>query len=93
MRLVLLALPLLLAACSGQEEGSENTSAAQAPAPKPTGPAPKTPVTGIQPEPGKSPAWLGARDNAGAPLSAPYGNLLDQPVVSGAALGIVPARG
>ena len=79
MRAVLPAL-LLLAACSGNGEG--NNAAAQAPAPKPTGPAPRTPVTDITPAPGKTPAWLGARDGAGDPKTAPYGNVLDQPVVN-----------
>lgn len=83
MRAAFLAAPLLLAACSGA--GSGNNASAPAPAPKPTGPAPKTPLTNITPAPGKSPTWMGARDGAGAPQTAPYGNLLEQPVVSGAA--------
>ena len=73
---------LLLAACSAGGEG--NNTAAQAPAPKPTGPAPRTPLTGITPAPGKTPTWLGVRDGAEDPQSAPYGNVLDQPVVNGA---------
>ena len=75
------ALPLLLAACSGESSGN-NT---QPPAPRPTGPAPKTPVTDVSPEPGNSASWMGTRDDAGDPKTAPYGNLLDQPLVNGAA--------
>lgn len=77
----IIAPALLLAACSGG--GEEKNSTAQAPAPKPTGPAPKTPVTGISPAPGKSPTWMGAREGAGDPKRAPYGDVLDQPVVNG----------
>lgn len=83
MRAVLLALPLLLAACSGKDTDEKSNAAAQAPAPKPSGPAPKTPVIDVRPAPGKSPSWLAPRDNAGAPLRAPYGDLLAQPVVRG----------
>jgi hypothetical protein len=79
MRCTLPAL-LLLAACSGGED-AKNSSA---PAPKPTGPAPKTPVTSISPEPGKSPTWMGVREGAEDPKSAPYSDVLDQPVVNAA---------
>lgn len=79
MRCALPAL-LLLAACSGGEE--EKNASAHAPAPKPTGPAPRTPVTNISPEPGKSPTWMGVRDGGGDAKSAPYGDVLDQPVVN-----------
>ena len=80
MRLVLPAA-LLLAACPG--DGVEIDNSAQTPAPKPTGPAPKTPVTSISPAPGNSAAWMDARDGADDPKSAPYANVLDQPVVNG----------
>ena len=85
MRDAFLAVLTLVAACSGG--GSGNNSSAQAPAPKPTGPAPMTPITGVSPVPGRTPTWMGARDDAGDPKTAPYGNLLQQPVVnaSGAA--------
>lgn len=72
---------LLLAACS---QGDAGNAGAPAPAPQPTGPAPKTPLTGITPAPGKTPTWLGARDGTDDPKTAPYGNLLDQPVVKDA---------
>lgn len=81
MRAFLLSAAVLLAACSG---GDEANTAAETPAPKATGPAPQTPVTGISPEPGNSSSWMRTRDDAGDPKSAPYGNLLDQPVVNGA---------
>jgi len=81
MRAVLLAA-LLLPACSSGGEG--NNTAAQAPAPRPTGPAPKTPVTKITPEPGKAPSWLDARDDPAAPRTAPYGNTLNEPLVDAA---------
>ncbi len=71
---------LALAACSSEPA---NNTAAAAPAPAPTGPAPKTPTTNVTPEPGKTPSWLGARQLPDAPETAPYGNLLDQPVVNG----------
>ena len=82
MRATLLVSLVLLAACSG---GGEANNTAQAPAPKPTGPAPKTPVTRISPAPGKAPTWMGVRNDAGDPKTAPYGNLLEQPVVNEAA--------
>ena len=81
MRAVLLAT-LLLPACSLNDEG--NNTSAQAPAPRPTGTAPKTPVTKITPEPGKARSWMDAQDDPAAPRTAPYGNTLDQPVVNAA---------
>lgn len=82
-RLFLAATILSLAACSS--EPAANNTAAAAPAPEPTGPPPMTPTTNVTAAPGKSPSWLGARPAPNAPETAPYGNLLDQPVVNGAA--------
>lgn len=76
----ILAILVLLSACSSG--GAGNNTSAQAPAPKPTGPAPQTPVTGLTPEPGKAPSWIDSRDGAGDPKTAPYDNLLDQSVVN-----------
>ena len=56
--------------------------AAPAPAPSPTGPPPKTPVMQVTPAPGDTPSWMEPRPNKGDPKSAPFGNLLDQPVVN-----------
>jgi len=64
--------------------GTLNTTAAAKPAPKPTD-SPPIPVTVITPAPGKSPSWMGARRAPDAPQTAPYGDLLDQPMVNGAA--------
>jgi len=80
MRALSLLLLLSLAACGGGKEGSGNQAA---PAPSPTGPAPKTPVMQITPAPGNAAEWMEPRDAPGAPASAPYANLLDQPVVKG----------
>ena len=85
MRATLLAALVLLSGCSGGGEG--NNATAQAPTAKPTGPAPKTPVTSVSPVAGNAPTWMGVRDDAGDPKTAPYGNLLDQPVVNGAGAG------
>ncbi|WP_281422786.1 hypothetical protein [Sphingomonas yunnanensis] len=37
----------------------------------------------ITPAPGNEAEWMEPRDAPGAPTSAPYANLLDQPVVKG----------
>lgn len=89
MRLLLLALLVPLAACGKGEGGkssdagakSGGNSAAVAPMATPTGPPPKTPVMQVTPAPGTQPQWLEPRSDKGAPKSAPYGNLLNQPVV------------
>ncbi|NTS63660.1 hypothetical protein HRV97_00625 [Sphingomonas sp. HHU CXW] len=89
MRLLLLALLIPLAACGKGEEGkssdaggkSGGNSAAPAPMASPTGPPPKTPVMQVTPAPGKQPQWLEPRSDKGDPKTAPYGDLLNQPVV------------
>lgn len=84
MRALTLALVLPLAAC-GSGQGGNDTAAqggnAEAPLPKATGPAPRTPVTQISPEPGNEAEWMAPQPAAGDPTSAPYANLLDQPLV------------
>jgi hypothetical protein len=81
MRHVLLTLLLPLAACSGSDEAANNAAAAQ-PIPKPTGPPPLTPTIKNPPiAPGNEAAWMGPRP-ADDPTTAPYGNLLDQPLVN-----------
>lgn len=84
MRIVLPAA-LLLAACSGGEDAAQNNGAAAAPAPRPTGPAPRTPVTqGVTPEPGNLAEWMEPESNAGDPVRAPFGDQgLDAPLVNG----------
>lgn len=39
-------------------------------------------MTDIRPAPGDEPGWMEPRGNAADPKSAPYGNLLDQPLVN-----------
>lgn len=79
MRLFLALACVSLAACGGS--GDEPPAAP--PTPRATAPAPRTPVMEITPAPGNEAAWMGARDAPDAPATAPYGNLLDQPVVKG----------
>lgn len=56
--------------------------------PSPTGPPPTTPVIQDPPRaPGNEASWMEPQAAPGAPTSAPYGNLLDQPLVNAA-----PAR-
>lgn len=74
---IFLASALLIAACS---PGQDN---ATTPTPEPTAPAPKTPLTDIRPEPGNSAGWMAPADNGSDPKDAPYGDLLDQPLVNG----------
>jgi len=87
MRASILATLLSLAACTSEPAANNapETSNAAAAAPRLTGPAPKAPVTDVTPAPGESPSWMGARSAPDAPQSAPYADLLDQPVVNGAA--------
>ena len=69
MRAILTAA-LLLAACSGGEEAGDN---ATPPAPAPTGPAPKTPLTqGVIAEPGNTAEWMEPSSNADDPTVAPF---------------------
>lgn len=85
MRTFILAILLSLAACASEPAANNADAAAAAPAPRPTGPVPKTPVTDVTPAPGESPSWMGAGPAPDAPPTAPYADLLDQPVVNGAA--------
>lgn len=91
MRLLVLALFVPLAACGKGEAGRSSdaargsgggNAAAAAPMATPTGPPPKTPVMQVTPAPGTQPKWLRPRSNAGDPKTAPYDNLLGQPVVN-----------
>ena len=79
MRMCGLILALLLAACGQNEAGGDN---AQAPAPQPSGPPPLTPTMNVTGPPGDAAPWMDPTSNAGDPATAPYGNLLDQPVVN-----------
>ncbi len=91
MRVLILALLLPLAACSGGADEGNNSSdaggaAAQgnaAPVPEPTGPAPRTPVMNVQDVTTNDTDWLDPQAAPDAPRAAPYGNLLDDPVVKG----------
>lgn len=85
---MLLAPVLLLAACGG----SGNTASAAGngadgnqaePVPSRTGPPPLTPRLNVPPQGNEAGEWLGPRAPSSAPPTAPYGNLLDQPVVNG----------
>ncbi len=83
MRHLILPVCLLLAACGkGGEEQAK--TADPAPAPSPTAPAPRTPVMQITPAPGDQPTWLAPRPANSAAVQAPYGNLLNKPVVEDA---------
>lgn len=90
MRALLLALLLPLAACSGggdgnnsSDAGGEEAAANASPAPRPTGPAPRTPVLNVQDSASNDTEWLDPQAAPDAPRTAPYGNLLDDPVVKG----------
>lgn len=79
---ILLAAALTLTACSGGDEAQND---AMPPAPQPTGPAPRTPVTqGVTPAPGETPGWLEPESNASDPKEAPFDQTLDRPLVNGA---------
>ncbi|MDR6788612.1 hypothetical protein J2Y58_001972 [Sphingomonas sp. BE138] len=82
MRRLILPACLMLAAC-GKGGDKEDKAPPPAPLPSATAPAPRTPVMQITPAPGKAPAWLKPRPDRGADLKAPYGNLLNKPVVEG----------
>lgn len=77
----LFPLLLLLAACGGGDTEGEGNRAAARPAPTSTLPPPRTPVMQVTPAAGDEPTWLEPRAAEGEPQQAPYGNLLDQPVV------------
>lgn len=90
MRIFLLALLLPLAACSGGGDGNNSSDAggnesaggnAEAPVPENTGPAPRTPVINVADAASNESEWLEAQPAPGDPTRAPYGNLLDQPLV------------
>lgn len=83
IRFLALAPLIFLAACGG---GQGNNSAAVndvQPVPSPTGPPPLTPRLNVPPQGNEAGEWLGPRAPSSAPPTAPYGNLLDQPVVNG----------
>lgn len=87
----LLLLPLLsLAACGGGDDGNNSADAAgaaanqQVPMGNAAGPTPTTPVIRNPPvAAGNEATWMEPRPAPDAPTAAPYGNLLDQPVVNG----------
>ena len=91
MRPLLLLSLLSLAACGGGDDGNNSADAAgagnqQVPMGNAAGPTPKTPVIRNLPvAPGNEATWMEPRPAPGAPTAAPYGNLLDQPVVNGRA--------
>ena len=80
---ILLPAALLLAACSGGEEAAEQNRTP--PAPRPTGAAPRTPVTqGVTPQPGNDAGWMEPASNATDPKQAPFADQgLDRPLVNG----------
>lgn len=67
---------LFLAACGG---GADDNAAA--PAEQPTVAAQGTPVENVTVALGNEESWMEPREDAGDPKQAPYGNLLDQPLV------------
>jgi hypothetical protein len=80
MKLAAIATSLLLLAACGRGEGVGNEAAAR-PTPASTLPPPHTPVMQVTPAPGNEASWLEPRPDGDAPTQAPYGNMLDQPVV------------
>ena len=78
MRLLLSLGCVLLTACGGGEEPP-----AAPPTRRATAPAPRTPVMEVTPTAGNEAAWMAPRPAPDAPATAPYDNLLDQPVVKG----------
>ncbi|MEH3037918.1 MAG: hypothetical protein PGN23_15750 [Sphingomonas adhaesiva] len=82
-KLVPAAISLLLLAACGRGEGTGNEVAAR-PTPASTLPPPRTPVMQVSPAPGNEASWLEPRPDGDAPTQAPYGNLLDQPLVGAA---------
>lgn len=54
-----------------------------APMPNITEPAQRTPGMNVTPAEGESPDWMDPPAPKGDPTSAPYGNLLDAPLVKG----------
>ena len=87
---VIPALLLPLAACGGGDggnnasDGAPGNGADAAPIGNPTAPPPKTPVLDVEGAPGNQAGWMEPKPGGGDPTSAPYGNLLDQPLVNGA---------
>lgn len=79
MRTILLAFLLPLAACDSGGEGNETAG----PPPGSNVTPPTTPVMQVTPAPGNSAEWMEPVEAPGAPATAPYGNLLDQPLVKG----------
>lgn len=81
-RLALLLLALPLAACGGgnaeREEGGAGNNAAVAAA---RVPPQTTPVLNVGETTGNEATWIEPRDTPGPRPTAPYGNLLDDPVV------------
>lgn len=81
-RLALLLLAVPLAACGGGGErreeggGANNAAAAAARVPPQT-----TPVLNVAETSGNEATWIEPRDPPGPRPTAPYGNLLDDPVV------------
>lgn len=80
MRPIVLAALLSLAACGGGSE-SGNGTAANAPSAAATVAPETTPVLNVAETPGNEAAWMEPREAPGPRPSAPYGNLLDAPVV------------
>lgn len=81
--LPVLAAALALAACHSGDEAN-NAAAAPPPPPRPTGPPPLTPRLNLPSQGNEAGDWLGPQAPVTPPQQAPYGNLLDQPVVNGA---------
>ena len=80
MRFLPLLLALPLAACGGGDDRG-NTTAQNAATPAPRRPPPKTPVLEVPAGGNGTDAWIEPRVAPGPVPSAPYGNLLDAPVV------------
>lgn len=75
-------LPLLLAlsACGGRREEPDNAASREAEAHERVQPE-TTPVLEVPAAPGNEAAWIAPREGPGPRPTAPYGNLLDAPLV------------
>lgn len=81
--MLFVAPALLLAACSGGDEkgAANNAAAAQEAAAAANRPAPTTPQLNVQDATAEE-NWIAPQNGASDPKSAPYGNILSEPVVN-----------
>ena len=78
--LILLAPALFLAACGGGNDDANNAVMAEEAAEMANMPAPTTPQLNVTAATNEE-DWIAPQNGAGDPTTAPYGNVLDEPVV------------